>query len=70
MNRGYSLDRGKGIRRRGTRRGVCSNCNRRGMGTEHVIVAAGVARVVRQCRYCSHAEVRRTLRYASETETR
>lgn len=54
MNRGYRLNRGKGQKRRGVKRGLCPRCGKRGMGVEHAAVILGRAALRRDCRYCAH----------------
>lgn len=56
MNRGYSLDRGRGIKRRGQARPACPKCGKRGMGPPVTVVFVGVLYTTKRCRYCQHTE--------------
>lgn len=56
MNRGYSLDRGKGQRKRQPTRHRCPNCAKRGLGPFNVEETRGRAVITRTCRYCMHLQ--------------
>jgi hypothetical protein len=62
MNRGYSLDRGKGQRKRQPRRAECPTCHKRGLGIFKVEPSPTGAVITRTCRYCQHIQFKTYLK--------
>lgn len=66
MDRGYSLDRGKGQRKRGSRRGACPSCKKKGLPLFAIEDVAGGCLISRTCRYCSHLQIKKFTGVGSE----
>lgn len=55
VDRGYSLNRGKGQKRYSSPRGICPTCNKKGLSTWKVLRLPGAELMVRDCRYCRNS---------------
>jgi hypothetical protein len=54
MDRGYRT--GRGVKRRGVKRGVCPKCGKKGMTQWKAHAIHGVPCLLKDCQYCGHSE--------------
>lgn len=54
MDRGFKLDRGKGLKVRKPHRAVCPKCEKRGLGQPKPNAYGAVPMLQRTCQYCGH----------------
>jgi len=57
INRGYNLNRGKGLRRNGSKRGECPKCGKRGMTQRRPLPSGIRAALESHCQFCGHSAV-------------